>query len=126
MIALVVFIAIKPPGAADNYERTDAIVPKIAEIVKAEVRSRICAFEPNVIVNDQLRQVKVPLDRCARLAGISRTGMVTERPNFPFRVDDRAIVWRQLGFWNVSHKHRYLTEVDQASPRLSSERFKEI
>ncbi len=56
VIALVIFVAIKTPNAADNNEATDAVVPKIAQIMEAQVGTGIGTFEADVIVNDDLRQ----------------------------------------------------------------------
>ena len=56
MVALVIFVAIKAPDAAHDDERADAIVPEIAEVMKAEVGAGVGAPKANVIVNDQLGQ----------------------------------------------------------------------
>src|SRR6476620_10563498 len=55
VIALVVFVAIKAPNAADDDETADSVVPKIAQEMPTEVRPGERAFEPDVIVDDYLR-----------------------------------------------------------------------
>jgi hypothetical protein len=52
IVALVILVAIKSPDAADDDEGTNAIVPKIAEIMKTQVGAGIGSLEPDVIVND--------------------------------------------------------------------------
>ncbi len=62
--AFIIFVAIKSPDTADHDQTTDPVVPKIAGVMKTEVRSRIGAFETDVIVKHQLGQ---PNDFFARL-----------------------------------------------------------
>src|SRR5207248_8728593 len=74
VIALVIFVAIKTPDPADNDDATDAVVPEIAEIVEAEISAGVGAFEAGVIVNDDLRQPQISLDRkSTRLNSSHRT-----------------------------------------------------
>src|ERR1700688_5067355 len=54
--AFVIFVPIKAPDAADHDDAAHPIVPIIAEVVKTQVRPRVSAFEPSVIVKDELRQ----------------------------------------------------------------------
>src|SRR4029077_6597493 len=54
--AFVVFVAIKSPDAAHHDEATHPVVPKIANVMEAQVRTRVGAFESNVIVKHNLRQ----------------------------------------------------------------------
>ncbi len=91
VIALVIFVAIKTPDAADNNEATDAVVPKIAQIMEAEIGASVGAFESNVIVNHELGQPN-QIGRWFRLAFSGRGCVITKRAQFPFRVDDAAIV----------------------------------
>ena len=76
--AFVIFVAIKSPDAADHDDAAHPVVPKIAGVMKTEVRSRIGAFETDVIVKHQLGQ---PNDFFARLdihlAGAAR--VISER-----------------------------------------------
>src|SRR5436305_10937948 len=102
VIAFVIFVTIKPPDAAHDDETTDPVVPKIAEVMETEICPREGAFETNVIVDDQLGQTRITYR--VRFPGLARTGVITQRTNLPFRVDDTAIVWRQLGFRYLSHK----------------------
>jgi hypothetical protein len=104
MVTFVIIVAIKSPDAADDDETTDAVVPEIAEKMEAEIRASERAFKSDVIVNDQLRQSRV-MDRM-RVTGLARTRVITQRAAFPFRIDDTAILWRQLGFGYLSHKGR--------------------
>src|SRR4030095_11962372 len=101
MIALVVFVAIESPDAADHDQRTDAIVPKIAQIMKAQISPGIRAFDSDVIVNNDFGQPEGSFGRF-RVLRAGRAGVVTERANLPFRIDDRAIIRRQLGLGYVS------------------------
>src|SRR5256885_1443587 len=54
VIAFVIFVAIKSPDAADDDETTDPIVPKITEVMKAEISAGKSPFKADVIVNDHL------------------------------------------------------------------------
>src|SRR5207248_7297364 len=93
VIALVIFVAIKTPDAADNNDATDAVVPKIAQIMEAEISASIGAFEADVIVNDDLRQPQIAFKRFAVDAfGRGGAGVVTQRPHLPFGIDDAAVV----------------------------------
>src|SRR4051812_35897315 len=49
MIPLVIFIAVKAPDAAYDDERTDSVVPKITQEMKAEVGPAGGPFESNVV-----------------------------------------------------------------------------
>src|SRR5437588_7306377 len=49
----VIFVAIKSPDAVYDNETTDPVVPKIADVVKAQVCPCVGAFETNVIVKDE-------------------------------------------------------------------------
>ena len=102
MITLVIFVAIKTPDTADDDEATDPVVPEIAQEVEAEIGAREGAFETDVIVDDHLGHLRV--GHGMRRAGLTRASVVTQGADFPFRVDDTAIVWRQLGFRCLSHK----------------------
>src|SRR3977135_2454865 len=95
MIALVIFVAIKAPDAADDDEATDPGVPEIAQEMEAEIGAGEGAFETDVIIDDHFRHFRV-VHRMRR-AGLARAGVVTQGSDFPFCVDDTAIVWRQLG-----------------------------
>src|SRR5207244_5433028 len=94
-IALVIFIAIKSPDTADNDERTNPVVPKITEEMETKVGPAGGAFESDVVEDDKLRHRGV-VDSM-RGTGFARAGVVAQRAHFPFRVDDTAILWRQLG-----------------------------
>src|SRR5713101_796361 len=106
VVSLIIFIAIKSPDAADDDERADAIVPEITDVIEAQVRARVRSLETGVIINHQLRQSD---DLFARFhfdfAGGG--GVIAQRAEFPFRVDDAAVVRRQFGFWYLSHKQRF-------------------
>src|SRR5207248_3268000 len=54
VIALVIFVTIKPPDAADDDETTDPVVPKIAEVMKTEIRPGKGTFETDVVIDDHL------------------------------------------------------------------------
>src|SRR5437879_1288657 len=106
VVAFVIFVTIKSPDTAHHDEATDAIVPEIADIMETQVRARVRSLETGVIINHQLGQA---YDLFARLhfdfAGGG--GVITERAEFPFRVDDAAVVRRQFGFRYLSHKQRF-------------------
>src|SRR5438270_8192446 len=103
--AFVIFVAIKPPDAADHDDAAYPIVPKIADVMEAQVRPRVSAFEADVIVKDELRQSNGLLGRFdVHFAGAAR--MVSKRAEFPFHVDDTAIIRRQFSFRYLSHKRR--------------------
>src|SRR5438045_7796457 len=59
VIALVIFVTIKPPDAADDDETTDPLVPRLAELVETEICQREGAFETNVLVDDQRGQTRI-------------------------------------------------------------------
>ena len=107
MIAFVVIVAVETPDAADDDERADAVIPKIAKEVKAQVGPGSGATETGVVVNDHLRQLDVALARC-RGCFADRRGVVSIRFDDPFRVDDRAVFWRWFGFGCLSHKQLFL------------------
>src|SRR2546422_4185571 len=65
VIALVIFVAIKTPDAADDNNATDTVVPEIAQIMEAEIGAGIGAFEAGVMVNDDLRQPQISFERFA-------------------------------------------------------------
>ena len=108
VIALVILVAVKTPDAADHDERADAIVPEIAQVMKAQVGPGVGAFKADVVVNNQLRQAKISLDWLG-VPGIGGVGVIAQWPDLPFGVDDRAIIWRQLRLWYLSHKRRLVT-----------------
>ena len=54
--SLVVIVAIKSPNTAHNDQTTDAVVPKITDVIKTQVGSSIGAFESNMIVKHDFRQ----------------------------------------------------------------------
>ena len=81
VIALVIFVAIKTPDAADDNDATDAVVPEIAQIMEAEIGAGVGAFEAGVIVNDDLRQPQISFERFAvRVFGRGGAGVITQRP----------------------------------------------
>src|SRR5205085_12202586 len=90
MIALVIFIPIKPPDATHDDERTDSVIPEIAQEMKAEVRPAGRAFESNVVEDHKLRHGRIV--RGVGVADHACTGMVTQRAHLPLRVDDTAIL----------------------------------
>jgi len=93
VIALVIFVAIKTPDAADDNDATDAVVPEIAQIMEAEIGTGIGASETCVIVNNNLRQPQISLERFA--VGVfwrGSAGVITQRPHLPFGIDDAAVV----------------------------------
>jgi hypothetical protein len=93
VIALVIFVAIKTPYPADDNDATDAIVPKIAKIMETQVGTGVGTFEASVIVNDDLRQPQVVFERFAvDVFWHGGAGVITQRPHFPFGVDDAAVV----------------------------------
>src|SRR5436190_3696900 len=96
MIALVIFVAIKAPHAAHDDEGADSVVPKIAEKMETEVGTAGGAFKSDVVENHQFRHRRI-MHRRVGLPELRGAGMITQRANFPFRVDDTAILWRQLG-----------------------------
>src|SRR6266487_1639958 len=52
----VIIVAIKPPDTAYHDQTTDAVVPKIADVMETQVGSGIGAFKSNVIVKHNFRQ----------------------------------------------------------------------
>src|SRR5207244_12861825 len=103
--AVVVVVATNPPDAAGHDDADHPIVPEIADVVEAQVRPRVSAFEADVIVKDELRQSNGLLGRFDdNFAGAAR--MVSKRAEFPFHVDDTAIIRRQFSFRYLSHKRR--------------------
>src|SRR5713101_5804662 len=112
VVALVIFVAIKSPDAAHDDEAADAIVPEIADIMETQVRARVRSLETGVIINHQLWQAD---DLFARLhfdfAGGG--GVIAQRAEFPFRVDDAAVIRRQFGFRYLSHKRRFFSDLNK-------------
>jgi hypothetical protein len=93
VIALVIFVAIKTPEPADDNDATDAIVPKIAQIMETEISAGVGAFEAGVIVDDDFGHSHISFERFA--VGVfwrGGAGVITQRPHFPFGVDDAAVV----------------------------------
>ncbi len=101
--AFVVFVAIKSPDAAHHDEATHPVVPKIANVMEAQVRARVGAFESNVIVKHNLRQ---PGRLCSRryLYFPGGGSMIAQPAEFPLHVDDAAVVRRKFSFRYLSHK----------------------
>ena len=96
VVALVVFVPIKPPDAAYDDERTDPVIPEIAQVVETKIRARRSSLKANMVENDNFGQRSfVDPMWVADLAG---TGVVTQRVDFPLRIDDTTIFWRQLSF----------------------------
>src|SRR5262249_60440576 len=94
MVSLVILVAIESPNTADHDQRADAIVPKIAEKMKTQVGPRVRSLEPDVIVNDSLRQVNASVRMLG--PGCRGVGMIAQAFQCPFHVEDRAIVWRKV------------------------------
>ena len=93
VIALVIFVAIETPDAADDNDATDAVIPKIAQIMEAEISASVGSFEADVIVDDELRHPRISFERFAvGLFWRGGAGVITERPHLPFGVDDAAVV----------------------------------
>jgi hypothetical protein len=93
VIALVIFVAIKTPDAADDNDATDAVIPKVAQIMEAEISAGVGAFEAGVIVNDDLGHPHIAFERFAM--GVfwrGGAGVITQRSQFPFGIDDAAVV----------------------------------
>ena len=112
----VIFVAIKSPDAAHHYDATHPIVPEIANVIKAEVGTRVSALESSMIVKDELRQ---PNDFFRRFdfyfAGTAN--VIGERSEFPFHVDDAAVVGRKFCFRYLSHKRRrFDVDLEQGLP----------
>jgi hypothetical protein len=100
---LVIIIAIKAPDTADDDETTDPVIPVIANIMKAQVRAREGASETGVIENNDLRQTDRFLGRLDfHLPG--GAGVITERAECPFCVNDAAVIGRQFNFCYSWHK----------------------
>src|SRR5437016_5480326 len=76
-ISLIIFVPIKSPDAADDNQRTNAVVPKITQIMKTEVGPGCRTFEPYVIENDQLRHRGI-VDS-GFLSVLHCAGMITQR-----------------------------------------------
>src|SRR5437660_8646335 len=118
--ALVILVSINSPDTADHDQTTDPVVPKIADVMEAQIRSRVSAFEPDVIVEDELGQANSFLGS-GRSFFAGRAGVISERPQFPFHVDDTAVIRRQFSFRYLSHKRRrFDVDLAIASARLSS------
>ena len=88
MIALIVFVSVKAPDAADHDERADPVIPKIANEVEAQVGSRVGATEADVIVNDNFGKTRDFLVRLILGGGVR---MIAEISQLPFGVDDAAV-----------------------------------
>src|SRR5207302_5595951 len=105
MRAFVIFVPKKSPDTADHDDAAHPVVPIIAHVMKTQISSRVSAFETGVIVKDELGEADNFLARLdGDFAGAAR--MITERAQFPFHVDDTAVVRRQFGFRYLSHKRR--------------------
>src|SRR5262245_62000 len=90
--------------------------------MEAQIGTGVGTLKTNVIINDQLGEAEISLHRLnGLLAG--GDGVITQGADVPFRVDDRAIIWRQLSLGYLSHKRRLLIGFDQSTRLLSSERF---
>ena len=105
MRAFVIFVPEKSPDAADNDQTAYAIVPEIADVMKTQIGPGVSAFETDVIVKNELGQPDSFFTRLSHFFA-GGAGMVTERPEFPFHVDDTAIIRRQFSFRYLSHKRR--------------------
>src|SRR6202040_1647644 len=114
--AFVIFVAIKSPDAADYDQTTDPVIPEIADVMKTQIRSRVSAFETGVIVEDELGQPDDFLGS-GRSFFAGRAGVISERPQFPFHIDDTAVIRRQFGFRYLSHKRRrFDVDLEQGLP----------
>ena len=103
--AFVIFVPEKSPDAADYNQATDPVVPEIADVMKAQVRAGVGAFEADVIVKDELGQPDGFLgDGRSFFAG--GAGVISERAQFPFHVDDTAVIRREFGFRYLFHRRR--------------------
>ena len=90
MGAFVIFVVIKSPHSADDNDRADPVVPKLANVVEAQVGARISAAETGMVVNDDFRQTDdFALRRKLFLA--NGRGVIAERAELPFRVDHAAV-----------------------------------
>lgn len=93
VIALIIFVPIKPPDAAHYNQTTDPIVPVIADVVKTQICSGIRALETGMIVNHYFRQPDwFPAWLAWPFGG--GAGVIAERAKFPFRINHAAIVGR--------------------------------
>src|SRR5207247_9831209 len=54
--AFVIFVPIKSPDTADHDQTTDPVVPKIADVMETQIRSRVSAFETMVFLRKGLGQ----------------------------------------------------------------------
>src|SRR5438094_2426380 len=116
--ALVIFVAIKSPDAAEHDETTDSVVPEIADIMKTKVGTRICPAEPGMIVKHDLREAD---DFFGWLHLPGGTGVITQRAECPFRVDNAAVGRRQFSFRYLFHRRvRRFFLFDQMKSGLSS------
>src|SRR5205085_1569636 len=116
MWTFVIFVAIKSPDAADDDQTTDPVVPEIADVMKAQVRPGVRAFETDVIVKNELGQPNGFLGN-GRSFFSGRAGVISERSQLPFHVDDTAVIRRQFGFRYLFHKRRrYEVDLEQGLP----------
>ena len=122
VIALVVFVAVKTPDTVDHDHRADAIVPEIAKEMETQISPRVGALESHVVVNNDLREPETTL-REISTPWARRRGVIAQRPKFPLRVNDGAIIRRQLGLGCFTHKRLSLTRFDQTIRHWSSARF---
>src|SRR5205085_10546546 len=53
MRAFVIFVPEKSPDAADHDDAAHPVVPIIADVMEAQVRPRVSAFEAGVIVKNE-------------------------------------------------------------------------
>src|SRR5205085_3084847 len=119
VIALVIFVAIKTPDATDDNDAADAVVPKIAQIMEAEISAGVGAFEADVVVDNDLGHPHMSFERFT-VDVFWRGGacVITQRPYFPFRVDDAAVVRRKFGLgYLFSHKQRISLNFNKGNVR---------
>src|SRR3954469_23481439 len=90
VIPAVMRVAVKTPDAIHDDDRADPVIPKFAQIMKAQVCPRRCSLKSDVIKYDHLGKrniCRLRLSvRCADGAS-----MITKRPDLPFRVDHAAV-----------------------------------
>src|SRR4030095_12218590 len=90
--------------------------------METQISPCVGALESHVVVNNDLRQPETTFRQIC-IPWARGRWVVSPRPNPPFRVNDRAIIRRQLGLGCFAHKRLSLSGFEQTIRRLSSARF---
>src|SRR5438132_1305913 len=114
--AFVVFVAKKSPDSAHHDDAAYPVIPKIANVMETQVRTRIGAFESDVIVKHNLRQPDW-LCHLRHLYFAGGRSMIAQRAEFPLHINDAAVVRRKFSFWYLSHRSEmFAVDLEQRQP----------